>query len=164
MVYQRLCLRLVQFGSEILDRRFHLRFDVLELDCTQLFEFGEIITGDVHVVEQHQRLDELLHTVQSIGIGSVDGIAQVKNDFERSQSGLVQGVFHDRYIAQIMCALIDDAVEIGDLKVPVLGVTGVMYDSFGVGDISHTQNGSIAESVVIHNEGRTGIGDVDLKR
>ena len=51
VIDQCLCLALVQFGGQIFDLRFILRVDVLELNRTLVPQLGEIITGNVNVVE-----------------------------------------------------------------------------------------------------------------
>ena len=93
VIDQCLCLALVQFGGQILDFRFILRVNVLVLDRTLVPQLGKIITGNVNIVKQHERLNELFYTVKTVAVHRIDSVQQGKDDLESTQPSVVRRVF-----------------------------------------------------------------------
>ena len=55
----------------------------------------KILSVNINIVEQHERLYELLHTVKAVALHSIDSIQQREDDLKGTQPSLIRRVLDD---------------------------------------------------------------------
>lgn len=87
MVYKGLSFSLVQRVNQVGHFRFQLRVNILELDSPFLTQLLEVIRRNIHVMEKHEGLNELLHAVNTVAVRQVDSIQKRNNPTQTHQCG-----------------------------------------------------------------------------
>ena len=127
IVLQGLRLALIQFLHQVFDLARQLWVDIPILQRAFLFQIGVVGGGNIDVMEEHQRLNELFHAINAIALRVVDSVQQRQHDLKCAQTSGVEGIFDDRQTQNLRLAFLD-LREISDLEIMIFGVDAI-YDN-----------------------------------
>ena len=171
MVYKGLGFSLVQRVNQVGHFRFQLRVNILELDSPFLTQLLEVIRRNIHVMEKHEGLNELLNTVNTVAVRQVDSIQKRNNQLKRTNAGKVQRIFDNGNVTQNVILVIDDfqpishiLLRVNNLKILILRVAGVVNIVVPIDNILHAKHRLVAKAVVIHHKGISWVKRINLKR
>ena len=123
----------------------------------------KILSVNINIVKQHERLYELLHTIKAVALHGVNSVQQREDDLKGSQPSLIRRVFDDGNTQNLRFAP-NDRPSILHFVVVVTGVATENQIAVLVLHILHAHHGGIAEGGGVDHKSEAGVKGENLER